>query len=308
MGLPWDKLHRSTTTKRGLGGALNSTYALDAAKQVELAELSRQKFDKNSAELLLPVFRKLKLLPVFPELASLALDVEFGSQVTTPILTLPTPHLDVDPSFIFFNLTPEVNTSRRSDHDARYKVSWGPLAAVSAAGQSSSATREMAWPKRSGPSALTSIAPRALQSLSLMAGIDLYFLASNSSAQNSRLNAQPLPGSVFSNSVQAPLGSTLPSSQVHNGGAEQDLISATQGFALSAMDAFAVRSELSSNPASPSCFTLTADWANLWEFYTKTPRDLVNQSAGSDASSVNTAVLKLLLAHEHQQKISALLA
>jgi hypothetical protein len=113
-----------------LGGILNSAYILDAAKQVELTELSRQRFDKNSAELLLPTFRKLRLLPVFPELAPIALDVEFGSLITTPVLTLPTPHLDVDPSFIFFNLTPEVNTSRRSDHDARYKVSWGPLAAA----------------------------------------------------------------------------------------------------------------------------------------------------------------------------------
>ena len=125
-----------------MGGLLNSTYALDAAKQIELSELSRQRFDKNSVEIITPGFCKVKILPVFPELSTLALDAEFGSQVVTPILALPTPHLDIDPSFIYFNLTPEINTSRRSDHDARYKVSWGPLAATFTASQGSTLTQD----------------------------------------------------------------------------------------------------------------------------------------------------------------------
>lgn len=263
-GLPWDKLCRSITTKRGLGGILNSTYVLDAAKQIELTELSRQKFDKNSTELLLPVFRKLSLLSVFPELAPIALDAEFGSLVTTPVLTLPTPHLDVDPSFIFFNLTPEINTSRRSDHDARYKVSWGPLAAAIATSENLNDAYGAVWPNRSGPSALTLASSRVIQSLNLMSGIDKYFSASNSAAQSSRLNAQPLPGSVFSNLIQASLGLAMPSLRANDSGAVRDLLSKTERAAFFAdisneADALSVRSERANDLTSPLRLTLTAD-------------------------------------------------
>jgi hypothetical protein len=99
-----------------------STYNFDVAKQVELTELARQRFDKNVTETLTPTFKKLRYKPIFVELALPVLDSEFNAIATIPAVVLPTPHLDVDSSFMFFNLTPEVNTSRRSDHDARYKV------------------------------------------------------------------------------------------------------------------------------------------------------------------------------------------
>jgi len=102
---------------------VNSTYATDSAKLIELTDLSRQRFDKNAVEVFVPYFKKLRWSHPLTELAPAILDSEFGHVAAVPVLVLPTPHLDVDPSFMFYTLTPEVNTSRRSDHDARYKVS-----------------------------------------------------------------------------------------------------------------------------------------------------------------------------------------
>lgn len=71
---------------------------------------------------LLPRVLKYGRTPIFPEVALPTLDVGFGCSLYNQAITLPAPHVDIDPAFMFSVTTPEVNTSRRSDHDARYKV------------------------------------------------------------------------------------------------------------------------------------------------------------------------------------------
>lgn len=216
--LPWDKLFRSSTAKRTQGGLLHSTYSLDSAKQIELADLSRQRFDKNFTETLVPGFKRLNLKQAFFSLAPLSLDVEFGALATVPAIVLPTPHLDIDPSFIFFSLTPEINTSRRSDHDARYKVTWGPIAALGASLSTTglSGVSSTAWPKKSGPQALALNTTKAMQSSALLSGVSLYTAASASVINSKRLSSQPSVGAIFSDTLQAPVSLGLPLAKFTN--------------------------------------------------------------------------------------------
>jgi len=95
----------------------------DLSRQVELTDLSRERFDKNSVETILPHVQKYSPLPVFQEIALPSLDGGFGCSVYNQAAVLPAPHVDVDPAFMLYSSTPEINTSRRNDHDARYKVS-----------------------------------------------------------------------------------------------------------------------------------------------------------------------------------------
>lgn len=103
------------------GGAVGSENA-DASRHMELTEVARQRFDKNRVEVLLPHIRRYERMPTFPEIALPALDSGFGCNLFNQAVVLPLPYVDVDPAFISSNLAPEVNTSRRNDHDARYKV------------------------------------------------------------------------------------------------------------------------------------------------------------------------------------------
>ena len=184
-----------------------SSYNFDVAKQVELTELARQRFDKNSTEILTPTLKKLQYKPIYAELALPVLDSEFNAIAAIPVVVLPTPHLDVDSSFMFFNLTPEINTSRRSDHDARYKVTWGPIVALNTNLHTSdtAAMGSLTWPKKSGPQALGLSSPRLLQGLSLTSGVDLYTTNSSALSTYTKLSIQPKFGALLSPTIQAPI-------------------------------------------------------------------------------------------------------
>ncbi len=313
-------MYRGVTTKRGLGGMLNSTYVFDAAKQIELTDLSRQKFDKNTAELVLPSFKKYRITPIFPELANLALDSEFGSLISTPALTLPNPHLDVDPTFIFFNLTPEVNTSRRSDHDARYKVSWGPIVISSIVSGDVGVNEAASWSKKSGPSALTAIPSKVLRDFSLFSNLDLYFSTANSTNLARKLGSQPVPGSLFSNSIQATLASAVPTSQISNAATPltevfnfgEANVGGEAVIETNVVEVLGVylnaTNDIPTQITSDYSFRLTSEWLGLWQFFTRSGEDLVNQSINSEEVGTKVNMLRLLLAVEQQKKVSSLLA
>lgn len=64
-----------------------------------------------------------------PRTAAPSLDTQAGAWVLTrPVLT-PVPSEDLDPTFINTRWALETNTTRRSDHNSRYLVSWSPLLA-----------------------------------------------------------------------------------------------------------------------------------------------------------------------------------
>lgn len=102
-----------------------------------------------------------------------------------------------------------------------------------------------------------------------MSNIDLFLSVSNTAVMGSRLSAQPLPGSMFSDSVQAPLSSAVPCSQPTSGypglgypfgikGADSSL------SVLSGKEAVrGVLLEEGTGFLSSQSLTLTADWANI---------------------------------------------
>lgn len=56
-----------------------------------------------------------------------SLDTQVGAWSSVWSVLTPAPTEDLDPTFINAKWTPEVNTTRRSDHNSRYLVSWSPL-------------------------------------------------------------------------------------------------------------------------------------------------------------------------------------
>lgn len=98
-------------------------------QQVSTLALQRQRFDKAAFTLLRPKHVLATRHLWYAELAPAVLDAERGVLLSTSAVTLPLPYLDLDPTFILTRWTAELNVSRRSDHDSRFKVLWGPLAA-----------------------------------------------------------------------------------------------------------------------------------------------------------------------------------
>lgn len=83
-------------------------------------------------------------------------------------MILPLPYLDVDPLFVHRRWSGELNTSRRSDHDARLGVLWGPLAAAWAT-HGGMPERGALWSAVSGPSVAGGLAAQIYQEVSILA-------------------------------------------------------------------------------------------------------------------------------------------
>jgi hypothetical protein len=101
-----------------------------AQQQHAVLALQRSRFDKAALAALQPKLSYIQPKLWQAELALAVLDSERSTLLPTSVVTLPAPYLDLDPAFLFTRWAAEVNTSRRSDHDARFKVLWGPLAAA----------------------------------------------------------------------------------------------------------------------------------------------------------------------------------
>jgi hypothetical protein len=87
----------------------------------------------------------------------------------TNVAVLPVPYLDLDPAFLLTRWAAEINTTRRSDHDARFKVLWGPLAAgIAQVGLNAPA----AWAPAAGPLALGGLGTAARQRLTWLFSTD----------------------------------------------------------------------------------------------------------------------------------------
>jgi hypothetical protein len=65
----------------------------------------------------------------YHERAAAVLDQEWALATTCLILELPNPFEDLDPNFIHKRWTTEVNTTRRTNHSARYQVRLGAFLA-----------------------------------------------------------------------------------------------------------------------------------------------------------------------------------
>jgi len=159
---PRDRSFRAQFLRRpqtGLGGG-GLEGPRGAAHSAEFLALQRQRFDKNAQVTLLPRIGQTGVVPGGRELGRAVLDTEWGSVLPLLAQPLPQPHVDLDPMFLNPRWAGELNTSRRSDHDARFRVTWGPLAAVVASGQGR-------WGGAVGPQAFASLAVRTRQQVAL---------------------------------------------------------------------------------------------------------------------------------------------
>jgi hypothetical protein len=59
-----------------------------------------------------------------PKMYSQVLDSEFIPLVKNQVVSLPLPHEEFDINYVYQYWTPEINTTRRSDHAARFAVTW----------------------------------------------------------------------------------------------------------------------------------------------------------------------------------------
>jgi len=120
---PWDRAGRAQYSRRphtGLGQTLGEVAQLHTASTLML---QRQRFDKAAENSLRPYTAQTRRHAWTPELGLAVLDTERLALLDVPVVVLPAPYLDLDATFLFTRWAAEVNTSRRSDHDARYRVS-----------------------------------------------------------------------------------------------------------------------------------------------------------------------------------------
>jgi hypothetical protein len=147
--------------------------------------------------------------PWYPEIAPAVLDSARVLPAQVPAVLFPSPYADIDPSFIHRRLTFEVNTSRRSDHDARYRVTWGPfLARLTLAQSHGKPTAAQALSGAVGPGAFSRIATKLQQQLSLLTANELNPRMSGSQLTNVIASAGRLTTGREKNSaaLQGPLG------------------------------------------------------------------------------------------------------
>lgn len=114
-------------------------------------------------------------LPWFPELAAPVLDGEWGILARVPAVLTPAPYADLDLGFVHQRWAFEVNTTRRSDHDARYRLTWGP--AVSALAQPEAELTATTYGQQTGPAGLRALTPTSLTRLPLLVQTELRFKA-----------------------------------------------------------------------------------------------------------------------------------
>jgi hypothetical protein len=77
---------------------------------------------KNASPLSTPRVRLYTEPLPYAELAPAVLDAEWLSTWAHTAAITPAPYEDVDPLFIHRRWAPEVNTTRRTDHSARFRV------------------------------------------------------------------------------------------------------------------------------------------------------------------------------------------
>lgn len=133
----------------GLRGAPLPAQGLPGALEAPL-------LGKVGAPLGRPSLRLWAPLAVAGAGAGAPLEGALASWAATWAFTGPAPTEDLDPSFVNTVWTPETNTTRRSDHNSRYLVTWAPLAAALTQGGAFDASQ-------SGPTARGGVAPLAVR-------------------------------------------------------------------------------------------------------------------------------------------------
>lgn len=127
FALPLAKLSRGGNVKRFASGYWSSNWANDSLSKAALSPEQVIDLGKQSWPILTGNLSFLKRKTNFNELAPAVLDSEWSFLSKVPALVLPGPYEDLDQSFIHQKWGVEINTTRRSDHNSKYKVMWGPF-------------------------------------------------------------------------------------------------------------------------------------------------------------------------------------
>lgn len=123
--------------------------------------------DKAALFTLTPALHKAQRSPAPAYTAPAVLDNEWVPYAKVPVALTPEPYEDLDQPFVHQHWTVEVNTTRRSDHASKYKVTWGPLAAIKANASKPAALNAQALAGSTGPAAATLLPTRLAQALAL---------------------------------------------------------------------------------------------------------------------------------------------
>lgn len=150
---PSYKLARGGLLRRPFTGISKGANPLEGLKE-PFTPLNLSKTSAPFGYSNLTLFRPL--VPQF-KISSPSLDTQLGAWASVWAVSTPAPTEDLDPTFINTIWTPEINTTRRSDHNSRYLVSWSPLV--------SSLTTGVGFnPSLSGPAVRGAQAPALLRS------------------------------------------------------------------------------------------------------------------------------------------------
>lgn len=85
------------------------------------------KFDKNTLSVFQPEYSTLLSGTWYPEFNNVLIESERWTLFPIFSLVLPAPYLDLDPSFMNSKWLMGVNTTRRGNHNNKYRLSWGSL-------------------------------------------------------------------------------------------------------------------------------------------------------------------------------------
>jgi len=129
---PSYKLSRGGVLRRPFSGLSPSVRPLEGLKE----GLSPLSLGKTSHPMGLPALTLSRISTPKFYITPPSLDTQTGAWSSVWACFTPAPMEDLDPSFVNLKWTPEINTTRRSDHNSRYLVSWSPLLAPLTSGSS----------------------------------------------------------------------------------------------------------------------------------------------------------------------------
>lgn len=137
LGLGWStsaSLASYPSFKVTRGGLLRRPYTGVSATPQPLKGLAEPfaapLLGKLSAPLALPTLTLAPAAAVPFRISAPSHDRQVGAWALTWAVVAPAPAEDLDPTFVSTAWALETNTTRRSDHNSRYLVSWSPLAAA----------------------------------------------------------------------------------------------------------------------------------------------------------------------------------
>lgn len=191
FALPLYKFHRGGFVKKPATGFWQTNHTTNFAdSSIELAT-NLPRVDKGffNTDIMTTTFIKHIYSPHMTSFA--LIDSEWSMLAHTPAVLTPEPGEDIDQAFNHQKWTIDINTTRRSDHNSKFKVTWGPWATLKRARLDSKEQLVDAnfYAGITGVSAVQGLPLRATQKIALLNENVLPFKTSAGLSQVSALSA-----------------------------------------------------------------------------------------------------------------------